>query len=239
MTKFTNVWQVLSHIIDKAVFPGAVHRICLAGAPGTGKSFAVRMLQREYQNVTLFPSQFTEYVLASQSLRNGDTVCVPGPIATAARNGEPIVIDEFDQFSPDVRTVLHAALDDFDQCRLTLPDGSNVTPKPGYCVIATTNANPSSFPAALLDRFDLILNVNEPAPGLVESVGRVQPALGQYLSQYYKDNYPGSFYFTPPTPMSSRMALRFSRLVNAGLDRDLALSLVFGSHASTIASVLV
>lgn len=239
MTKFTSVWSILNHLVDTGIFPGAVHRICLAGPPGTGKSFAVRMLKRDYENVTLFPSQFTEYVLASQALRNGDTICIPGPIAKAAQEGKPIVIDEFDQFSPDVRTVLHAALDDFDQCRLTLPDGSNISPKPGYCVIATTNADPKGFPSALLDRFDLILNVNEPAPGIVESVSTVNPALGQYLGQYYKDAYPGSFYFTPPTPMSSRTALRFARLTNAGLDKDVALSLVFGQHAPTIANCLV
>ena len=91
-----------------------------------------------------------------------NTVWQDGPAVRAMRRGCALVLDEIDQHSPELRCALHAILDDKAIAGITLPTGERVEPAAGFAVIATTNAQPSALPEALLDRFDVKLLANEP-----------------------------------------------------------------------------
>ncbi len=88
------------------------------------------------------------------------------------RRGCALVLDEIDQHSPELHCALHAILDDKAIAGITLPTGERVEPAAGFAVIATTNAQPSALPEALLDRFDVKLLANEPAPAVLEQLPR-------------------------------------------------------------------
>jgi MoxR-like ATPase len=116
-------------------------------------------------------------LIGSYALVNGTTVWQDGPAVRAMRNGRALIINEVDQYSGEIRCFLHDVMDDMNVCGVTLPNGERVTPRPGYCVVCTTNALPSSLPDAIYDRFDLVLKADTLSIGLQKMLGDfVEPA---------------------------------------------------------------
>ena len=67
--------------------------------------------------------------------------------------------------------LLHVLLDGRDVASLTLPSGETVQPAQGYSVVATCNDDPAdALDPALLDRFDVVLNVTAPNPSAFDKL---------------------------------------------------------------------
>lgn len=165
----------LRDLVANGVVPNPLYRILLYGPPRTGKSSIGRELFTKPERVTLHKQLPVEDLLGGYALINGTTVWQDGPAVRALRNGTAIVLDEVDQISGECRCILHALLD--DPAAITLASGERVDAKDGYCVIATTNAQPSALPAPVLDRFDLILHAATLTEGLRKKLGELaEPA---------------------------------------------------------------
>lgn len=166
----TNWDDRLRQLRKDKLIPNPLYRICLFGPPRTGKSsIAPDLFADGVERCTIHKQLPTEDLLGGYALVNGTTVWQDGPAIRALRNGKALVLDEIDQISPECRCILHALLD--DPAGITLASGERVHAAQGYCVIATTNAMPSSLPPAILDRFDLILLANTLSKGLKEALG--------------------------------------------------------------------
>ena len=136
------------------------------------------------------------------------------------------MLDEIDQHSPETRCALHAICDDRSIAGITLPTGERVEPAEGYTVIATTNAEPGTLPQALLDRFDLVLLANRPAPGVLRKLPR---KLANLVARTY-DNQQSQRWIPP---VSVRTILALSRLAEA-TGEERAAELIFGDDGADI-----
>lgn len=161
--------DILRRLVGAKLIPAPMYRILLFGPPRTGKSSIAKELFPKHERVTIHKQLPVEDLLGGYALVNGTTVWQDGPAIRALRQGLPIVLDEIDQISPETRCILHALMD--DPAGITLASGERVLAKAGYCVIATTNALPSSLTPAVLDRFDLILLANTLSNGLKKELG--------------------------------------------------------------------
>lgn len=167
----TQKWDTLFvSLIQNNIVPEVINRALLWGPPRTGKtSLACAAFQRKVEHVTLHRQMPIDDLLGGYALIDGTTKWQDGPAIRAMRNGSPLVIDEIDQFSGEIRSLLHALLD--DPAGVTLASGERVAAKKGYAVIATTNALPSSLPPPIYDRFDLVLKADTLSEGIVKTLG--------------------------------------------------------------------
>lgn len=166
----TQSWDALFvRLVDEGIIPSVVNRVLLYGPPRTGKSTLAATKLPNVERLTLHRQQPVDDLIGGMGLCNGSTQWMDGPATRAMRRGTALVIDEFDQFSAEERCMLHAVMD--DPAGITLPTGERVTAKPGYCVIATTNALPSALPDALYDRFDMVLRADTLSAGLTAALG--------------------------------------------------------------------
>lgn len=167
--------DTLKRLVKDKMLPNPLYRILLFGPPRTGKSsIGPALFGYQPDRVTFHKQLPIEDLLGGYALVDGTTKWQDGPAVRALRSGKALIIDEIDQFSPEVRCILHALLD--DPAGVTLASGERVPAKDGYCVVATTNATPSALPPAVLDRFDLIFKADTLSKGL-------QSALGQLATQ--------------------------------------------------------
>jgi SpoVK/Ycf46/Vps4 family AAA+-type ATPase len=220
----------LDELVCQSAIPNRVHRILLYGPPGTGKSSWAMSAFSHVERVTLHAQMPPEDLIGSMALvaRKGgtDTVWQDGPAVRAMRRGSALVLDEIDQHSPELRCALHAILDDRSIAGITLPTGERIEPAEGFCVIATTNAEPASLPEALLDRFDLVLLANRPASAIFDTLPR---GLASVLARAYDRQSVARW--TPAVSVRSILAL--TRLAAAtGMER--AAELIFGDSGVDI-----
>jgi hypothetical protein len=80
------------------------------------------------------------------------------------REGARLVVNEPSHAGDDVIAFLYPILEMPETARITLPTSETVRPAPGFHVVLTDNCPPDDLPPALRDRFDAILEVNEPHP---------------------------------------------------------------------------
>jgi MoxR-like ATPase len=151
MAKQLQTWaDLLSELVRLAAMPARIHRLLLYGPPGTGKSSWAGTAFDRVERVTLHAQMPPEDLIGSMALvaRKGgtNTVWQDGPAVRAMRSGSALVLDEIDQHSPELRCALHAILDDRSIAGITLPTGERVEPTDGFCVVATTNAEPTTLP---------------------------------------------------------------------------------------------
>lgn len=141
-------------------------RVLLWGPPGTGKSYTGTdvpkdKLYRLYLTMDTPAAEVRGHYLPNDK---GGFSWHDGPGVAAWRNAGRLVIDEIDAASGDTLTLLLALLDDPESAKLTLPTNETIYPSDGFSVVATTNQVPTVMPEALLDRFDVVINVHKPAP---------------------------------------------------------------------------
>ena len=228
--------ELLNELVRTSAVPAHVHRILLYGPPGTGKSSWAGSAFAHVERITLHAQMPPEDLIGAVALvaRKGgtNTVWQDGPAVRAMRTGSALVLDEIDQHSPELRCALHAILDDRSIAGITLPNGERVEPADGFCVIATTNAEPSTLPEALLNRFDLVLAANRPAGAVLD---KLPAGLSNIVSRAYDRQHVARW--TPAVSLRSVLAL--TRLAEStGLER--AAELIFGdSSVDILASAAV
>jgi DNA polymerase III delta prime subunit len=215
-------WEsILRTLVSGMVFPQLVHRVLIYGPPGTGKSTVAYRLfpARDVEAIAMSRDMQREGLTGGMGLKDGSTVAVAAYAARAMKDGLPLVLDEIDQFSEEVRPVLHEVLDSWEQARCSLPDGTIVRPAEGYCVIATTNELPSSLPPALLDRFDVVLCADRPD----ESYSCGDAAIDEFLRNR-RENAEAWRWFRELTPRTARSLATLRRAI----DGDTAIHVVCG-----------
>ena len=103
-------------------------------------------------------------------LRDGTTKWSDGPALLAWRRGLPFIVNEIDRAADSALTALYAICDDPDIAGTTLSNGEFVRPKPGFRVIATSNASVAALPGALQDRFTVRIIVDRPCEDALKRI---------------------------------------------------------------------
>ncbi|PKY09712.1 hypothetical protein B1757_13365 [Acidithiobacillus marinus] len=170
------------------------------GPTGCGKTHLAKWIahhtRRGLLRFSANGSTDVEDLIGHLTLVDGEIFHQDGPITSAMRNGQMVVIDEGDIIAPDVWTTLHAVLEGEP---VTLNKGGVVVvkPKPGFQVIVTANSrgageNRSSYKGtkelnqATLNRFYRIEMDYMPADIETEIVKKhapavLKPVVGMYV----------------------------------------------------------
>ena len=224
-------WNETFDIVVGALNSALIHRVLLWGIPGTGKSTIAKNAFTNRESVTLYRDCEVDSLIGPMQLRDGSTVCMPQLASKAMADGLPLVIDEIDQFSTSVETMLLAILDDKHIAELTMPDGQSIKPATGYNVIATTNERPDSLPVRLLDRFDVVLHADSPDSRAFQACGEY----AKYAEQFAQRD--DRSYFSEP---SLRRWLAMSRIETLGskLSIEERVRLIFGNDQSRVDSMV-
>lgn len=199
---------------------GAGSHTVLFGPPGTGKT-RVATNDKSY-SVTLTMETPAAELRGHFVPKGNEFIWHDGPAIRAWREGARLVLNEIDQASGDAMTFLHAILDDPEVARLTLPSGETVTPKPGFQVIATTNAMDLSMvlSEALLDRFAIRIKVDAPHP----------KALASLENRGLADLVARTIGLPQGKRISLRQALVFNKLKARGVPVEVAARVIFGAE---------
>lgn len=221
-------WKVLE-TLNKASA-----RIMLVGPPGTGKSTTAWLLVGG-QRLTITEGTAVEDLLGMFHLVKGETIWKDGPAARAMRNGTALILDEIDKYSPEVGSLLYALLDDDPQ--VTLPSGEHIKAKKGYSVIATSNANVSALPEAILDRMEAVVIAAVPHP---EAMAKLKNEEKAAVESHYSRNINASVWQWSGVATLRRMRAysKFRRELEKELDEAQAAQVVFGQNGREIISVL-
>ena len=229
-------FNFMDSLVEKSLFPQAVHRVLFWGPPGTGKSYWPQSKFPHVERVPLHSQTPPDdlvgaFGLDSDGQGGTKTVWADGPAVRAMKKGCPLVLDEIDQLSADVRVILHAVLDDLRSATLTLPTGERVQPAKGFCVIATTNMNPDSIPEALLDRIEIVLRADTPHP---EAMNTLDPPSRSLMEAHYREQTAEQWGGNP----TFRRALAMSKLVKKISSHEAATA-VYGQNGKKIVDTLV
>lgn len=169
----THTWdQQFRAMVSSGIFPSIINRVLFAGYYRSGKTKLPQDIfgRDNIEDITLHRQLIVDDLIGSYGPKEaGGFEWKDGPMARAMRYGKPLVINEIDQMSPDVRCALHAALD--DPPAYTLPSGERLIAAKGYCVIATSNSDPTTLPPGVFDRFDVIMKVDRLSQGLRSALG--------------------------------------------------------------------
>lgn len=226
-------WAETLETLNK--LPKPPRRILLYGKPGTGKSTFATSIQKDYERVTLTPGMFPDALLGKFLLRDGSTVWTDAFASRAARRGCPLILDEINKAGAELDSVLQSILDDDKICVLNLDNGDAIKPEKGYRIIATMNGSPDELATPVLDRFDVVLRCDTPAPGLLKAM---QPDAAEFIKNKMENEAELGNNWQPD--ISPRRMLAFCHLRTQGLEADMAAIISFGeTQARTIMTALV
>ena len=164
-------------LVERVLACGLIRSVYLFGPPGIGKTYCAYRKGRIGNGV--YACTLTEETPASELrgtwLPKGEgLVWHDGPIARAMREGARVVLNELSHASDDVLAFLYPIIESPETARLTLPTNETISPAPGFSVVCTDNVPPDDLPPALQDRFETILEIEEPHP---EAIARLSPDL--------------------------------------------------------------
>jgi hypothetical protein len=161
-------------------------RVLLWGPPGTGKSRTGSMSKSQLAAAGA-DEVFRLYLTLETPAAEVRGHYVPtskdgfewhdGPATVAWRKGARLIIEEIDAASGDCLSWLLGVLDDPEMAFLTLPTNERIAPSAGFSCVATSNQPPASIPEALLDRFDVVINVTVPSPSAFDPMQWHSPQL--------------------------------------------------------------
>lgn len=221
-------WNILEQLSQ------ASGRLILVGPPGTGKSQTAFLLLGNAQRLTMTEGTAVEDLLGMFHLIEGSTVWKDGPAARAMRGGTALILDEIDKYSPEVGSLLYALLDDDPQ--VTLPSGEHLKAKKGYKVIATSNANVSALPEAILDRMEAVIIAAKPHPDAMSHLNLHERAA--VVSHYEKKVDEKAWQWSGAATLRRMRAYHKFRVSLKDLPEIIAAEAAFGKNGKEIVSVL-
>jgi len=168
-----DTWKLVEALMKLPV--EACHRVLLYGPPGTGKTTAAHLWARSL-GIPCYGIPMTPETSAAEirghwiPSEKGAWKFHYGPGLMAWLEPGILLADEIDLASGDAYVLLHSLVDDMSTASLTLPTGEGVKPLPGFRFVGTMNGDPDSLPSALLDRFDVAIEVDCPPPAAVAAI---------------------------------------------------------------------
>lgn len=154
-------------MVERLLTTETVRTFYLWGPPGIGKThtaFSKGRIDRGVFAVTLTEDTSAAELRGQYFPAGGEMVWHDGPFTRAMRLGARLVVNELSHGTPEAHSLLHPVLESIATARLTLPSNETVQPAPGFHVICTDNASPMDLPESLRDRFDSVLEIDEPHP---------------------------------------------------------------------------
>lgn len=206
------------HTILPAILP-YTSRVLIIGPPGTGKSTTAINVAGIQHRITMTETTSREDLIGMFHLIDGATKWVDGPITAAMRNGEAVLTDEIDRYSPECASLFYGVID--DKPHIALPNGEIVHAMDGYKMIMTSNESLDTLPPAVQDRIEVILYAGTPHDAAVSHL----PKANRAVVDLYYNGLPKPSLKLPPTV---RRMCMFCKLTAAGLESRLAAYLVFG-----------
>ena len=204
-------------------------RILLIGPPSTGKSTTAMLYADTKHRVTMTETTSREDLIGMFHLIDGATKWIDGPFTSAMRNGEAVLVDEIDRYSPECASLLYSLID--DQPHISLPTGEFVKAAKGYKVLMTTNDGIETLPVAVQDRVEVLISANVPHEKALEGMDK---AMSQVVFRYYSAIPVKPWKGTPTV----RRMRTFTRLIAASIPQNVAASLVFGNGDKEVLSAI-
>lgn len=171
--KALRTFTMLSRKAREEIIAGRLERapnLLIFGPPGGGKTtFAFQAAmsitgQQAHSYQCHQESTGGELLYTYLPTPEGGAKQISGPAMLSWVSADWMVVDEINHAgdSPAAST-FYKVLDDPKFAKVLGPDGNYIRPKPGFCVIATMNGRPEELPAALLDRFDMVICLWRPS----------------------------------------------------------------------------
>ena len=172
----TRTARVTWDLVQRVLACSCVRHVYLHGPPGIGKTYCA--IRDGGRGGNVYAITLTQEMPASElrghwTPRGNEFVWMDGPVVRAMREGALVVLNELLHASDDALSFLYPVLERDATARITLPTSETVVPQPGFRVIVTENRPPSDLSAALRDRFDAVLEIDEPHPQALEGLSPV------------------------------------------------------------------
>ena len=163
----TRTARVSWDLVRRVLACSCVRHIYLYGPPGIGKTYCA--IHEGRRDGAVYAITLTQEMPASElrghwTPRGNELVWMDGPVVRAMREGAVVVLNELLHASDDAMSFLYPVLERNETARITLPTSETVVPQPGFRVIVTENRSPAELSTALRDRFDVVLEIDEPHP---------------------------------------------------------------------------
>ena len=177
-----SIWVFLARLLELQ----DIRTFYLFGPPGTGKTYGAYHIGRpngDVYAVTLTPDTSAAELRGTWIPHGNEFRWHDGPFTAAMREGARLIINEVSHASDDVQALLYPVLESEMTARLTLPTRETVRPAKNFQVVCTDNASPAMLPPALRDRFDCVVEVDEPHP---DALARLSESLRRAALQSLK-----------------------------------------------------
>lgn len=131
----------ISDEIEQILKKGLFFPVIISGPTGCGKTYPViklcEDLKRDLAVINITNLSDESSLMGSVQLENGNTYYKEGPVLSAMRKGQVLLLDEFDLATPENIMCLQTVLDGGDY--FVKYTGETVKPVDGFTVIATAN----------------------------------------------------------------------------------------------------